>query len=408
MRDIRLEKALNLAKWLIDFLGQDFAKKQKAKLRKVQQMWGDYAYLASNLHPLLPSILYYESWTPQYDTDGALLVPVEILPLATVAYQIQLFRKDWDDGPEGRNTTCLRTRLRAEEALAMLFELRAATHYLLAGYRTELVSIKDHRAVDVLVQTPTATIEIECKSRKSGSGRKVPDELFNQLVGMIGPAVQRSENIYGISLECVDRLDSRHLHEIAIGISRRIKRDEIGSFEPMDRAYWVEIKKLGPKGARIPLERAKRLLEPYVDDRQRPCHCALGWLPNPDDDPIQPVNPMYFVTRSRKPDSVLDRILEVSSKGVSQLSGTCPGIVAIHIPAPIDRQDLQALTRSGALYNAICQEFQKRKWAKVSAVAFVAEGPVPIKAGALGNHLVLVYPNPNADMSLPEGFKVAM
>jgi hypothetical protein len=309
--------------------------------------------------------------------------------------------------PGALSSPKLKGRLQSRgNAAALLFEINVAVHYLLQGCTVDLPEIAGDSIVDVLAKFDTYEVEIQCKRKSLGSGRKIPNPVFDRLVTAVYAAWSEAPGVFGIRLLCADRLDAAHLNELASSISALLKAGSTATVELIEGAYALSIEPIGPEGDLVQAGAGIERICGFFDDVSRPPHLALlDWAPGELRTCQTEVNPSYFLCRSVREDQVVDNVVESVREGARQLSGTRPGIVAVHIPEPVGRWTLERGQVPTALGQALGRAVQEPNASlrKASALLISGENVSALEGGTwCGDFPVLLLRNPAAHRPLPQ------
>lgn len=402
---VPMDRAPELLDWLADLLGQAWVNEQIEAFREYQRAPARLLTIPG-FHPLVPGLADRAGLPQTASPSNPLKLSRAVIMAATHAYDLQLVRQHVPPALKSRK---LLGRLRSKRnAGSLLFELAIAVHYLLQGCIVTLPELADDSNLDLLLNWRAKEIEIQCKQQAEGSGRKVPNPSFKRLTLMIADAWRSADGEFAIVVQCADRLNSSHLQALAQEISSRFAEGWQGETKLMNGAYWLGIERKGPADHRVPAETLEKELAPFFADLARPPHLALlDQLPVQLEEPTAPVSPAYFLCSSRQRDTVLDNVMDSFREGARQLSGTRPGIVAVHVPELITQQTLDRMKRPTALGDALRHEFEDpgRSLSKAAAVVISGENFWPFQQGEWSSGFsAVIFRNESADLPLPDDF----
>lgn len=135
----------------------------------------------SGSHFLSPLIDQYDVWSPSPDYGQ---LPVPVLQLGSIASNVLLFKNDWQH-PAAKAWMVNRIR-HPDQSKGILFEFRAATHYLFKHRNTRWMPNCNGRSeLDIRIETSTGEVvyaectrKQESKRRFSESNRLIHDVLL--------------------------------------------------------------------------------------------------------------------------------------------------------------------------------------------------------------------------------------
>lgn len=415
LADIPLDQVPALLDWLIDLLDSSgpwvTARVQEFEERRLSWQQRPYKVLTSpEPNPLVPGIADYCRWAKAHRSDVVKELPASILPAATYAYYLQDLRSFWDSAAgEGRKRLVARLKGK-QETIGLLFEIRTAWHYQALGYEMIPAFITEDSPNEILVSDSGWTVEVQCKAKSLGFGRKVPHQTFNALLGHLEKRIGNLSSVppYAIIIRPVDRLQEKDLDALASTIATLRQQRWQGTQWMLKNRYRVTLKQLGPIGHKRPVDQAMALARPYVASRKERFHIAMtytlhSWPPKV----YKYVNPEFVACCSVKPDRVLRTLMRTFSEARDQLSSDLPGVVMICLSEPVDWAKLPA---NASLVQAVKSRFLKGgKWAKVGAIVFCSPDPLKLGYGTLEDALrgFALY-NHMASRPLPEEFRLLM
>jgi hypothetical protein len=226
----------------------------------------------------------------------------------------------------------LRSALEKEHGLGPLaFEMQVVAHLMSKGFDVDFHDLESGSGYDFLATRGSAAIEVECKHVSADAGRQIHRSKHHALGGLLRPVLEQavSQKLGGQLLrvtlpdrltgnreqqqEIVERIAAAMLHEQPVhdevcAISRIAFPLEQSPFQP-DRGYEATM-------AEVP-EYLKTAFN-IVDS-----HLLLHWSPGR--------SATVVVIESRKPDRVLDRIvdrLKINAK--QQFSRERPAMLCVH------------------------------------------------------------------------------
>jgi hypothetical protein len=402
---VPMDRVPELLDWLADFMGQTWLTKQLHLFAQYQSAH-TRVLTVPDFHPLVPGLADRAALPPTASPSEPLLLSPAAIRAASHAYDLQLVGHYI---PAALRSPKLVSRLRSRgDAISLLFELAVGAHYLLVGCDLRLPELTGDSNVDVVVSWGATEVEIQCKRKAEGSGRKVPNQLFRRLAVMITDTWRAADGEFVIVLECADRLTKSDLSTIAAEINGRLAAGWQGARHIKAAAYTLLMDRRGSAGHKVPGELLRKELEPFFHNPTYPPHVAMiDQLPIQLLEPSAPVSPAYFLCRSRQQDTVLDNVMESFREGARQLNGTKPGVVAVHVPEPITQETLDRMSMPTALGNALNREFEDRarSLSKAAAVVLSGENLWPFHGGEWWSGFPgIMFRNHSARLPLPRGY----
>jgi hypothetical protein len=399
-----MDRVPELLDWVADFMGQPWLTKHLQAFEQYKRAQARVVTVP-DLHPLVPGLADRAALPTSASPSRPLALSPATIRAATYAYDLRLVGQYI---PSALTSPKLVARLqKRNDAVSLLFELAVGVHFLLNGCDVRLPELTSDSNIDVLVNCGPTQVEIQCKRKAEGSGRKVPNKFFRRLVLMVSDAWRAADGDFTIVLECRDRLDKSDLSTLGAEINGRLAGGWQGTADVKEPAYTLTMERRGPAGDKVPAEALKKQLAPFFSDPTHPPHLALiDQLPIQLLEPAAPVSPAYFLCRSRQQDTVLDNVMESFREGARQVNGTKPGVVAVHVPEPITQETLDRMSMPTALGNALRREFEDpdRSLSKAAAVVISGENLWPFDKGEWWNRLPgVLFRNDNACPPIPRG-----
>lgn len=403
-----MERVPELLNWLAEFMGPDWVSKQLQAFRSYERV-AVRVLTIEEYHPFVRGLAEGAKMAATASPSQPLLVSPAAIRAASHAYDLKLVGLYM---PSVLRSPGLLGRLRSSNggAESLLFELAVGVHYLLHGCSVEFPELAGLGNTDVLIEWHSQSVEIQCKRKAPGSGRKVPNPLFKRLVALVGDAWSSAPWTYAIILECGDRLLKSHLPVLAEEINSRLVAGCQGPVQIVGGAYSLLVKKQGPRDYRVAAETFVQEIGEFFDDPTRPPHLALlDKLPMEHLEPGALSSPAYLLCRSRQHDSVLDNVMESFREGARQLEGARPGIVTVHMPEPITQDTLDRMAMPTALGDALRREFDdpNRSLSRAAAVVISGENLWPFKEGEWwAGFPGVVFRNEGAAHILPDEYSL--
>jgi hypothetical protein len=403
---VPMDRVQELLDWLADFLGRAWVSRQLSVFKQLQRS-STRALTIRDFHPLVRGLAEGSTLGGTVSLSRPLEISRAAIRAATHAYDLRLVGHYMPSVVKSPN---LRGRLLSTDggAESLLFELAIGVHYLLQGCSVQFPELASCGNTDVLIQWNSHDIEIQCKRKSLGSGRKVPNSLFERLTLLISDAWSSANGAVVIIISCADRLASGDLQALASEINCRLRAGWQGKTELVDGAYSLAIESRGVAGSRVPAESLNSEFSPYFSDPTRPPHIALvDQLPIQLVVPTSVVSPAYFLCRSRQQDAVLDNVMESCREGARQLGCGRPGIVAVHVPEPITQDTLERMTAPTAIGDALRREFEDRgrSLSRAAAVVISGENFWPFYEGEWwGGFPGVLFRNESAASPLPDNY----
>jgi hypothetical protein len=399
---VPMQQVPDLLDWLLDFLGAQWYKR-RLKAFSMSKVGKARVLTRNGVHPLVPGLADYHLAKTNNENVTAGVMSEAMMRSAAEAWNLRFIAAYV---PGALSSPKLKGRLKSREnAAALLFEINVAVHYLLQGCTVDLPEIAGDSTIDVLAKFDTYEVEIQCKRKSLGSGRKIPNPVFDRLVTAVYGAWSEAPGAFGIRLLCADRLDAAHLNELAGSISALLKAGSTETVELRGGAYTLSIERIGPEGALVQAGAGIERICRFFDDVSRPPHLALlDWAPGELRTCQTEVNPSYFLCRSVREDQVVDNVVESVREGARQLSGAGPGIVAVHIPEPVSRWTVERGQGATALGQALGRAVEEpmASLRKASALLISGENVSALEGGTwCGDFPALLLHNPMAQHPLP-------
>ena len=398
-RDVDIKDAPKHVEWLIDFLGRGWVRRTLADYR-------GHPYRAAfrvNCHPLVPGLDVYDKW--RASGAEAREMPDDAVELARHSAHIQALKDGWHVPPQAKSKDYLRQRLRDRADVdGALFEFSVAYHHLQQRHNVHVRSIAVRSGSDLLVRSASRTAEIECKTTKRGAGRKVHHEDFEALVANLWSALTATQDIYFVDLLCDDRLGAQDMERLSTAISQTLSAGREGTLDLLGGRYRLTTNRVGQRTKPLSIYEADALVAPFWADPTCRPHVFAALDSDARGAPGDTISVSLLLCRSRRPDNVLRPVMAALSKASRQLSGTCPSLVSIHVPEPID---WSAMKPQSALSRELYEQFQRhRRLDVVSCVAFSGL-PTDISRRAVlaGTTPAIHWANPRALHELPDDFK---
>jgi len=398
-RDVNIEDAPKYVDWLIDLLGSGWVRRALVDYRGHPYR----AHFRVNCHPLVPGLAAYQNWRASKAEPHQM--PDDAVELARHSAHIQALEAGWDVPPQAESKDYLRQRLRDRRDVdGTLFEFSLAYHHVLQGHNVHVRSIAVRSGSDLLVRSGSREAEIECKTTKRGAGRKIHHEDFEALVANLWSALKATQDIYLADLLCDDRLGAQDMERLSTAISQTLSASRPGTFNLLGGRYRLTMNQVGQRTRPLAIEEADALVAPFWADPTCRPHVFAALDSDAGGAPGDTISLSLLVCRSSRPDNVLRPVMAALSKASSQLSGTCPSLVSIHVPEPID---WSAMKPQSALARELYGQFQRhRRLDVVSGVAFSGL-PTDISRRAVlaGTTPAIYWANPRALHDLPDDFK---
>jgi hypothetical protein len=397
-----MQQVPDLLDGLLDLLGPQWYKRH-FKAFSMSKVGRARVLTRNGVHPLVPGLADYHLAKTNNEDVTAGVMSEAMMRSAADAWNLRFIDLYV---PGALSSPKLKGRLQSRgNAAALLFEINVAVHYLLQGCTVDLPEITSDSIIDVLVKSDTYEVEIQCKRKSLGSGRKIPNPVFDRLVSAVYGAWSEAPGVFGIRLLCADRLHASHLNKLASSISALLRAGSTGTVELLEGAYTLRVEAIGREGELVEAAAGIDRISKFFDDVSRPPHLALlDWAPSELRTCQTKVNPSYFLCRSLREDQVVDNVVESLREGARQLSGTRPGIVAVHIPEPVSRWTVEGGQGPTALAQALDRavEGPMASLRKASAVVITGENVSALEGGTwCGDFPALVLDNPMAKHPLP-------
>ena len=400
---ISIDRVPDLLDWLVGFLGQQWYQR-KLRALSVSKVGAARILTQTGVHPLVAGLAEYARMKTNGEDMTEAATSAAIMGTAADAWNLRFIGQYV---PGALSSNSLIGRLKSDEnAASLLFEINVAVHFLQQGCSVDLPEVTTDSPIDVLAKFDTYEVEIQCKRKGLGSGRKIPNPLFDRLVAEVYESWSEARSRFAIRLRCADRLDAGHVHHLGETISDCLKSGWTGTITVLGDSYTLTIEQIGPKDDLVQAGATIDRLYRLFDDLHRPPHLALlDWAPTELPRSDLPVNPSYFLCQSEREDRVLDNVLDSLREGARQLTGDKPGIVAVHIPEPVSRDTLERGLRPTALGLALgrSSEVPDASLGKASAVLISGESLSPFEGGVwCGDFPVVLFHNPRASHPLPQ------
>ena len=405
--DVPIDRIPELMDWLISFLGEDWVRtKVQTYERRTRQRFRTIS--DPSTHPLVPGLAYYRRLKGVDSVGESAWLTQATLRAGSHAFDLRFVGNYIPGVLQSRS---LLGRLRStRNAASLLFELSVAVHYLLQNCGVQLPELTGNSRIDVLVEFGRHEIEIQCKRKALGSGRKIPNPLFDRLVEGIARSWAEAPGAFAIQLQCDDRLKAEHVPQLAARIAAALDGGWQGDMELIGGSYALSVRRVAPVERMMAAIDVLAMIGRFFDDPDRPAHVALlDWVPMELAAPDTRVNPAHFVCQSQKPDQVLDNVMDSFREGAGQLSGTRPGIVTVHIPEHITQDTLERMKTSTAVAHALHEEFAQpgRSLHKAAAAILSAENVSPFDRGVWsGDFPGVLFRNHIAKHSLPDRYPI--
>ena len=402
-RDLaRLEGILGV-RWLDERLRQFEARREEWRKRPYT-MWSK-----PEPHPLVPGLWDLREWRRRGHSQKHRRLPGELLLVAEHARYISMVFRSLRKSVQGHVADYLGRRLRNGNVGPILFEVRMSASMLLHGHQTEWLSPIKEDFHDIEIRAEPGGVAVECKCQGLGAGRKVPVAVFRRLAGEVDRIDERATFEYGIVIEPYNRLepsDVPALVEFLDGLFRE-NREARQELCLKGGTHFVTVRKLCPKGMRVPAARAKQILAETTPQGPGGLHLAVKSEAHLlDDGPVErEANPGFLLCQSRERDHVVGDLMELAKHAADRLPTDKPGIVVVHLSEHVDWASLKEGPDPPAIDYAVTKTFSSESKRHVSLISFSSEDrDHPFGPRYTGSLPSYTYENPQARFPLPLSF----
>jgi hypothetical protein len=372
------QQAAEAIRWLADFLTPEW-------VQNVVAVWERRAAKRRFVYPFRPHenvIAHLFALQTVAGARGRPLLPWEfqmLEQLATIAVDVRHVATRVTPPTARRLASLLK---KSKHVDGFLYQCCIAAHYVRDGYGLKSFSVGDGAADDVLVLAGDDQIEFQCKALGLGAGRRVPPITFADCAAHVLAWVSAAgwRGIIKVRFEL--RLDPEDVLPVARQIIADITACAEESCQPGFRVTYE------PRTENLADSEVTSLL---VADPSHPLRQpSIAILRNPSELGTR------FVLQaiSDRDDNVVVKMLREAAVAASQLRGTVPGVVAVHIPEAINWESVRA---TGRFDQHVRRATRISDFHKANAIAFTS-----------GEHQrdAYVLPGPGVQTPLPREFRL--
>jgi len=265
-----------------------------------------------------------------------------------------------------------------------LYQCGVAAHNVREGYEIRSFSLGEVATTeDVVVGRERQEIGFQCKAIRVGTGRRIPNEVFNDLAMRVVNTLDERLWKGVVRVLCEPSMPQRDVQMLAAALITRALAVEPPA--ALLGGYTVEVEQRNANVSWAEVDSALR--EDPEHPLRRPHVAVVG---NRAEEGVR----LLLVATSRRYDKVVGKMLALANSAARQLDPSRPGIIAIHTPEPIN---WDAVANAGALDRQVTAGFRHFGRTPVAALAFTSEGEE-------GN--AYVYRNPDTVAPVPKGLRV--
>jgi hypothetical protein len=257
----------------------------------------------------------------------------------------------------------------------VLFEIDCAAHFFMSGYDIRWFEIpieKGIRTPEFVAKNGDYEIEVECKTKKADSGRRIERALFYRVADHLIPVIQEKGLCGEVFLTLPARLPSTASWrtEAAKALGEQIKRGVTIVTLPEGEQFRCELKPM--EGLEILIQD----LQKKISENSTPYshHAIFG---NRKNNNI--IDPVIFRLESVKKDAFLEDVLDSLRDAEGQFTGKRAAIISCMVPEIDSFEGLQA---DSAIQVMTTVFFEKYARSCINAVSYVSnaqreiQGPI--------------------------------
>lgn len=342
-----------------------------------------------DLNRLVPKFWAYKRWL----SGGQPLdepLPRWALDLAQIATSVLNVKAHC---PElwGKAREFVVSRLRtADQVQGILHELRLAGELTkFDGCHVVPKCLLKGSEEEIEVWWRSSKVEIQCKTKVSGAGQRIHNDVFDELAGYLIADARRDRRQIRLKLVCNDRLMVKDLPALR-DEARRISGPAAGATLVLRGRYAIQ--SLSVPGGAGGLSAGE--LAPF---RERDIHRMLTIQEIRYPDEGRWLVHALIEAESVRPERRVRSVINSVRRAVQQASGSAPVIVALHFSEPIS--DWGDVKSRNHIYHARTQELMKDH-PYFAGIIYSAEAPLRLAGGVRGDASLRYY----VPDRLPEGF----
>lgn len=317
---------------------------------------------------LVAAIWAANYWENEYKSDASFRRRMGAIRLMNIASSLAVLELHAEQYLDSTAREHLKQRLQSTEDLwGVIHELNTFAFFIRHGAIVEPHFLKEASVQEITVDWHGTVIPVECKNLRPGTGRRISQEVFINLASYITLDMRKAKKSLLIKIGTPGEMPEEDIEFLRLQVQRHAGR----TIAPVlvknkERAYSIMSQQLSNQFIEtLPEELYLRMVisEPEATSSEYKPVAIVGVISNPIEKP-------------------LNSLASTIMKGVKQLWGDKPGILAIYYTDPVE--DFDAFCPGNLTMQAFISELLA-KFSHIGAVILSSEpdylGPAESKAG---------------------------